>query len=116
MSARRESVNFQLKRIRDFWRQFRKSKRGLLGIAILIGYSIFALSAPFLTQWDPLRTEFLAGEFSAPLWWSHLPGVQGLSQNTVIVSHPGFGQPSDFQNQNWTVDTGPPNSYTTVSF
>ena len=102
MSARNEWLRFQLKRTKTFWKEFRKSKRGLLGIVILVFYTSFALSAPLLTPYDPIGSKFLSGNFAAPSWWSILPGQQSLSQNYKLVQNPGFAHPTDFQTQGWT--------------
>jgi len=101
MSARQEWFQFQLRRARGFLGQFRKSKRGIMGIGILVFYTTFALGAPLLTPYDPIHSQYLSGNFAAPTWWSLLPGGQTLSQNYQLVQTTGFASPTAFQSQGW---------------
>ncbi len=109
-------MQFQLRRVKGFWREFRRSKRGLLGIAILLAYSVFALSAPLLTPYDPIRSQFLSGQLGAPTWWRYLPGGESLSQNFALVPRSGFTQASDFQDQGWVASTSPSTTNLSVQF
>jgi ABC-type dipeptide/oligopeptide/nickel transport system permease subunit len=107
MSARRAWIDFQLKRARNFLREFRKSKRAITGVAILIFYTIFALAAPILTSYDPIRTQYLAGVSAAPVWWKYLPGGSTLSQNFQVAQSSLFTHPNDFQTQGWNTSSTP---------
>ncbi len=115
MSARQEWLQFQLRRARGFLGQFRKSKRGIIGIGILVFYTAFALGAPLITPYDPIRSQYLAGNFAAPTWWSLLPGGQTLSQNYQLVQTAGFANPTDFQSQGW-VSTSTPGTNVQVQY
>ncbi len=101
MSARQEWLQFQLRRARGFLGQFRKSKRGIIGIGILVFYTAFALGAPLITPYDPIRSQYLSGSLAAPAWWGLLPGEQTLSQNYRLIQNPFFAHPTDFQTQGW---------------
>ena len=108
---RKASLAFQWKRFRGFLGELRKSKRSVLGLAILIFYVGFGIAAPLLTPYDPLNSEFLAGEQAHPLWWRSLPGGSALSENQLLLDHPGFTTPSSFDSQGWNASSNPAQSF-----
>ncbi|TMI09210.1 ABC transporter permease [Candidatus Bathyarchaeota archaeon] len=111
MSARRAALDFQWRRFKGFLKQFGKSKRAIIGIVVLVFYVGFALVAPFVTPYDPLYSNFLAGEFAKPTWLSGLPGGSSLSQNMQLFSTPGFSSPSSLQDQGWNVTQSPAGAF-----
>lgn len=97
MATRRQKFNFALKRFKGFGNQFRRSKRGLLGIVIIAAFSLTALFAPALSPYEPIRPQRGQGEYPAygtqgikiatelasPMWYKYLPWVpRGQSQLT----------------------------------
>ena len=107
MSARRAWIDFQLKRARNFWGEFRKSKRAIIGVAILVFYTVFALAAPILTSYDPIHSQYLAGVSAAPVWWKYMPGGSSLSQNYKVAQSSLVTQANDFQTQGWNSSSTP---------
>ncbi|MEM2110660.1 MAG: ABC transporter permease [Candidatus Bathyarchaeia archaeon] len=100
----RSKVKNQIRRLKDFWKLFRHSKRGLFGIIILIIYIATALAAPVLTTHDPVNDTFVAADFAVPVWFRNLPGGEKLNENFVLVDEPGFSTPfSLFREWNFTV-------------
>jgi peptide/nickel transport system permease protein len=92
---------FQWQRFKIFLRQLLKSRRAVIGIGILIFYTTFALAAPYLTPYSPIRDTSLSGNFAPPSWWNILPGESYLSRNLQIVPTGGFTSPSSLQDQGW---------------
>ncbi len=78
-----------------------------MGITILVAYMAFGLSAPILTKYDPLNSQFLSGELGRPTWWKYLPGGDKLSENYNLLDKPGFTQLSSLQDQGWAVNSQP---------
>jgi ABC-type dipeptide/oligopeptide/nickel transport system permease subunit len=100
------ALKFQIKRFREFLASFRRSKRGLFGVAILVVYVIVALAAPLLASNDPVDDTFVAADFAVPAWFKNLPGGEKLSENLVLVDKPGFPTPASLFNEwNFTTST-----------
>jgi peptide/nickel transport system permease protein len=55
-------------KIISFWRQYRKSRRGLAGLLILTIFVLMAILAPTLTPYDPIRDRDLADWLAYPEW------------------------------------------------
>jgi hypothetical protein len=55
-------------KIISFWRQYRKSRRGLAGLLILTIFVLMATLAPTLTPYDPIRDRDLADWLAYPEW------------------------------------------------
>jgi len=109
----RAKMRFQIKRLKEFWNTFRRSKRGLFGVGILIFYISIALAAPLLTPNDPLKDNYVAGDFAAPLWFRSLPGGEKLNENFQLVTDPGFPTiTSLFQEWNFTASSSESGSIT----
>ncbi|MCD6410181.1 MAG: ABC transporter permease [Candidatus Verstraetearchaeota archaeon] len=77
------------KRAKEFWEVFKASRKGLLGVAILIFFVILALAAPLMTPYDPLLDTDLAGFRAKPIWLKSL-GYPDLSENFFPIKDPGF--------------------------
>jgi ABC-type dipeptide/oligopeptide/nickel transport system permease subunit len=89
MATRKEKMNFTLKRLKGFFTIFRKSKRGMVGVAIIAFFSLLAILAPIITSYAPIYPMWHAGEFPAlygrgpqvasdmcaPYWYKYLPWI-----------------------------------------
>ncbi len=90
MASRKASTSFALQRFRGFWKQFSKSKLGLVGLAILIFFILVAIFAPVIAQYDPIRPMAEVGQYPAygpgigrkiaqplcyPAWYKYLPWI-----------------------------------------
>ncbi len=109
----RGTIRLQIKRFKEFWNSFRRSKRGLFGVGILIFYIAIALGAPLLTSNDALEDYYVAGDFAAPSWFRFLPGGEKLNDNFQLVTDVGFPTlTSLFQEWNFTASSSESGSIT----
>jgi peptide/nickel transport system permease protein len=100
------TIKFQIKRFRKFLATFRRSKRGLFGIAILVIYIAVALAAPLLTPNDPVNDTFVAADFAVPAWFKNFPEGDKLNENLILIEKSGFPTPvSLFNEWNFTTST-----------
>jgi peptide/nickel transport system permease protein len=91
MSAwRRTKLN--LRRFRNVAKVVMHSKRGVLGIAILVFFIFIALAAPLLTPYDPLEIpkKMIASSLASPSWLRLFPGYGNLSENVSPIQDPSF--------------------------
>lgn len=56
--------------ITGFWREYKKHRIGILGVAVLGLFIFMAVGAPFIATHDPSPTNRLAPRFAAPQWMS----------------------------------------------
>jgi ABC-type dipeptide/oligopeptide/nickel transport system permease subunit len=100
-----------LTRFRGFWNQFKRSKRGLVGLLILGIHIAIALSAPIIAPYDPLRPKWpgyypggeapLAAEMCVPFWYKYFGGT--YSENMEAISDYTFASQSALGKWNWTI-------------
>lgn len=90
MATRRRKLEFTISRIKGFWKEFRRSKKGISGVIILVFFVTMALAAPLLTPYDPIRPmrdvnrypkygmgmgPKIADNLCYPVWYKYLPWV-----------------------------------------
>ena len=86
MASREATLKFNLKRAAGFFRAILRSKRGTVGLAIIVIAVVVALTAPLITPYNPIWSTNLSAKLVPPAWLGYLPGEGGLSQNMVPVS------------------------------
>lgn len=116
MATRKQKVSFLAQRLRGFWNQYKQSKRGMLGIAIIIFFGAVAIFAPFLSPLDPMRPKWpghypgseqpkLAEKLCVPIWYKTVLGMQHLSENMKAVEDHEFRSQEVFETQwKWQAD------------
>jgi len=117
MSTYKVKVTFALKRLRGFWREFSRCKRGVLGVAILIFYVIVAIFGPFFLKTDPLHPTLpyyypagpapIADVLCKPIIHKYFPGGSGLSENMKLIPDHEFSSPTAMAA--WSNNTNTPN-------
>jgi ABC-type dipeptide/oligopeptide/nickel transport system permease subunit len=117
MATYKERAAFTLKRLKSFWRDFSRSKRGVLGVVIILFYVIIALIGPLLITIDPLFPTMpgyypagpapIADVLCKPAWYKYLPGRSGLSENMKLISDHEFS--SSEAMTIWNLNTNTPN-------
>ena len=90
---RRRRLDVLLEGLREFWSAFRRSRKGMLGVAIIIFFTVIAILAPLLTPYDPLTSEHLAGTRAKPAWLRNFPGYEWLSCNMEPIRDWTFSTP-----------------------
>lgn len=72
-----------------FWQSFRRSRKGIAGVMVIILFFFMAGSASFLTPHDPLYDWFVGGQRAAPEWFARVSNLP-YSLNVFPVGDPGF--------------------------
>jgi len=102
--TRKEKAYTGIKRFSGFLNNFRRNRRGLLGVAILVFFILLASLSPFMTPYNPTTDTFLAGDYSTPFWLRYLPGNEVYSDNSNMMSQPGFDT-SESLSRDWNYTT-----------
>ena len=71
-------IRFYLKRLKNFWNEYKRNKMGMIGIAIVAFFIFLALFAPLLTPYDQYGGSRLAYKFAMPQWVTILPQYKDL--------------------------------------
>src|SRR3990170_5651029 len=92
MATRKEKFRFTLKRLSNVLTSIIKSKRGLLGISIIVFYSVLALSSPIIAPYPTvpygsakLGEPPIAEPIAIPLWYKYLPGGENVTENIYVT-------------------------------
>ncbi|RLI44587.1 hypothetical protein DRO69_07050 [Candidatus Bathyarchaeota archaeon] len=114
MATKKEKIRFTFKRFKGFWREFRGSKRGVFGLAILSTYIIVAIIAPYLSPIEPYAPKIaghypggtspkIAARLAKPYWYKTLLGQNDLSENVFPIKDHAMTTPETINSQwNWT--------------
>lgn len=100
MSLPKAGIQFEIKRLLDFLKVFRRSKRGLLGIAIIVLFIFLAVGAPILTPYDPTAIHTLpkvAYRLCKPTWYKYLFPNENISGNIDLIPNPSFSTASGIE-------------------
>jgi len=68
----------------------------MIGLSLIIFFSVFAAAAPLITPYDPIRSTNLAGSRAAPHWMTLLPSYRGSSRNIAPITDPSLSAMSSF--------------------
>ena len=114
MATRKARMKFALKRFKGFWQEFRRSKRGMLGLIIVISYCIIALIAPYIAPYHPYDPKMpgyypagesppIAEDLAKPIWYKTLLGLKDLSENMKPIKEHDLPTVESVEKQwNWT--------------
>jgi len=88
MATRKTKISYAVKRFKGFWNQFRKSKRGVTGVAIVVFFTILAVFAPLIAPYAPIDPKKdadkypgqttpprIAERLCSPVWYKYLPWI-----------------------------------------
>ncbi|NVM23331.1 MAG: ABC transporter permease, partial [Desulfobacterales bacterium] len=96
MSTYKAKISFRIKRFKNFMGIFKRSKKGILGVAILMFFITIAVAAPLITPYDPVyvpshpRNPPIAYRWAKPIWYKYLPFAEELSENVEPMQDPHF--------------------------
>lgn len=114
MASREAKLRFTIKRFKGFWNEYKRSKRGLLGLAIIAFYVGLALLAPVIAPVEPYAPTIggyypagekpqVAEQLSKPTWIKSLPGGDALSENFFPIKDHAMSTLQAIQTEwNWT--------------
>lgn len=113
MATRKTQVSFLIHRFKGFWKEYKQSKRGVLGLVIILFFGVIAAVGPLLTPHDPLRPKHpgfyparqpkMAEKLCVPIWYKTILGSQNLSENMEVVPDHEFSSQEIFDNEwKWT--------------
>jgi len=101
--SRREKTQARIRRFREFWGQYRRNKLGIMGLGLIIVFTLLAVGAPFITPYDPLKSTNLAGSKAAPVWMTAFPPYQHASRNIDPISDTSLSSQDSFKQ--WQVSS-----------
>jgi peptide/nickel transport system permease protein len=71
--------------LRNFLNEFKRYKLGIAGIAIIVFFTLLAVLAPVVTQYNPIYTQGLAAPYSIPSWARAFPQYSSYPVNSQIL-------------------------------
>lgn len=86
----RSKTAFTIQRFINFIKLFLRNKRGVLGVSIIVFFTIIALGGPLIAPHDPVKEKYVAGDYAMPEWFKYFPGKENLNENFILVDDPGF--------------------------
>jgi peptide/nickel transport system permease protein len=87
-----------VRRLKDFWEDYRRNKIGLAGITIVTIFVLVALLAPWLTPYHPTQSKYLAESLAMPQWITMFPQFSDIPPTIEILAHWNVKNGSDFVN------------------
>jgi len=110
-----ENMNPILQRVDEFWQAFERSRKGTVGLLILLLFAGISIVAPAISPYDPTESTYLAGTKARPFWARSLPGNERLSENVMPIADPGFSTGKGSLNS-WQIETAPKLRATVVHY
>lgn len=95
------------RRLFNFLKIFRRSKRALAGILILVLFLALAATAGWIAPNDPVWDNYVSSAYASPAWFRTLGISPDLSENLDVVSEPGFNTPSSVKEWSFSISSIP---------
>lgn len=92
------------KRLSNFWKLFRKSKLGLLGLVMLAFFVSLAALAPFLTPYDPYKGTGISSAIASPSWMTLFDSK--LAPDAYLIPDSLMTTPQSFQSFSFSAAVG----------
>ena len=103
-ASKKGQVAFRLLRFYKFSRVLMHDKKGMLGMGILIFFTLIALIPPLITPYNPVSIEReIAADLAYPTWIKYLPGYEKTSENLMPIEDPSFNTTTSLQE--WVFST-----------
>src|SRR3972149_6368962 len=98
--------SFLLKRFLGFLNDYRRSKRGMLGIGIISFFVVLSVFAPVIAPNDPLKSGNppYAEKLCKPAWLGFFGGEETYTYDVYPVEDPEFSTSASFQQIEQTSD------------
>ncbi|MEM2779759.1 MAG: ABC transporter permease [Candidatus Bathyarchaeia archaeon] len=107
-SVKKETIIAGLK---GFWFQFRRNKRGIIGLSILCVHVLIAILAPYIAPYDPIKPKWpgyfpadpppLAFMMCVPSWYKHFG--REVSENMEVIDDYTYSSERALQKWNYTI-------------
>lgn len=111
MSNIRKRLTWPVQRFWRFLQIFLRNRRGMIGLAIIVLFSVIAVFPFLFTPYDPINQPDLAGKFAAPVWLKNLPQALGgrpwLSENFNPIQDPTFDSVNSLASEPWNYTSDP---------
>jgi peptide/nickel transport system permease protein len=95
-----------LRSLDSFLNEYKRSRFGVLGLAIIAFFVILALAAPLLTSYNPITDQNLASPYSIPLWAKNFPQYTQYPVNSQLLVGTELSTQSELQM--WRITTKGP--------
>ncbi len=109
-SIRRKRFNRLMSQANDFWKVYKRNKKGLVGLGLIFFFILFALFGPMFTENDPVKDWDVGGRRVPPVWFKNLPGYENLVPNLKPVTDVGFGGSEELSE--WDIVASPETGFT----
>jgi peptide/nickel transport system permease protein len=104
----------RLASFRKFLSEYRRSRLGIAGVVIILFFSVLALSAPLLTNHNPITDQNLAAPYSVPQWARIFPQYSKYPLDTMLLQGTQLSTQSDLAN--WKITSLPSASDSSKGF
>ena len=112
MATYKAKAAFTFKRFKGFWREFKRSKRGVFGAIVVCFFMLLAVIGPSLSAYDPLNPQWpgyypagpvpATAELCMPIWYRYLPGSE-YSENMEAISDYQFSSAEALTKWRWEI-------------
>ena len=102
----KEKRTIYLRRISQFWEEYRSKRIGMLGLVLIILYAGIAVFAPLLTPYSPVRQGRLAQAFAMPSWVTIFPPFADYGRTQEITLNWNAEEGSQFVTGGWGTSVG----------
>lgn len=89
MSTQKRRMSTTLRRFSHFLKVLGRNRRGMLGVIILVAFSVMSIFAGVLAPISPYD-EYVSGDFATPAWFRSLFPGYTYSDNFKVLSQAGF--------------------------
>jgi peptide/nickel transport system permease protein len=90
---------------RKFFSEYKRYRFGIVGIVIIVIFSMLAVLAPVLTNHNPIYDENLASPYSIPEWARIFPQYSDYPVNSQLLQGVGLSSSKDLSH--WSIQTQP---------
>ncbi len=111
LSTRESRLRFLFRRFKGFMKILVHSKRGVLGIGIIVVFSLIALSASIITPFSPVdipthpSNSPPAARYAKPIWYGYLFPTESLTANVEAIDNGNFETASSIDQFRFTTDS-----------
>lgn len=101
LATYKQRAELHIKSLKNFARSITRSKKGLVGLMLILFFLVIALIAPILTKHDPVFDRHIAGPWATPAWFKYFT-TDTLNENYATTQEPGFKRLESLQEWNVT--------------